>query len=162
MKTFPLFIYLVLIATFGYSQNCEINKSKLASSFSIFPSKKINLKKAKAGEYYAETISIKFPNNTTEILTTDVIKCPSYIPGGVTIRDIKILNIEGLPTGITINCDKPDCFWEKATYGCVNVEGKSNQKGQFPLIVHVKGIANVLFVPVAVKCVLEGYILMIE
>lgn len=162
MKIKLVFLFVILYPTHGFSQNCEINKVKLQNSFSIFPSKKVNLKKAKTGESYSETISFKFPNNTTEILTSDLIECPSYTPGGVTVKDIKILSIEGLPSGISIKCDKPECFWKEATYGCVNVEGKSNQKGRFPLIVHVKGIANVLYIPIAVKCVLEGYILTIE
>lgn len=162
MNKWTFCFFLILLFHKSFSQTCEINKTKLLNKFSIYPTKQINFKKAKAGEYNSETISIKFPNSTTEILKSDIIICPSYVPGGVTVKDIEVLSIEGLPKGIELKCETIDCFWKNAEYGCVNIEGKTNQKGNFPITVHVKGIANVLFMPIAVKCILEGYTLIVD
>lgn len=118
--------------------------------------------KATLQKDYTQTISIKFPNSTTEIFSANIIDCPSYVPRGVTISDVKITAIEGLPAGVEFVCDKPDCFWEEATYGCVCIKGTPAKSGTFPLTVKVEGIANVLFMPISVGCTLTGYSLLVE
>ena len=162
MAKYTVTFLLSLLFSLSYSQTCTINKAQLRQSFSLYPSKAQNLAKATLNKDYTQTISFKFPNSTTEIFTTKIIDCPSYVPKGVTISDVKITAIDGLPAGIEFLCDKPECFWEEATFGCVCIKGKPTQAGTYPLTVKVEGIANVLFMPISVGCTLSGYSLNVE
>lgn len=157
-----LLIIFSLLTEKAVSQDCVVDKSKLETTFSLSPSKQENLRPAAQDQEYMQTISFKFPNSTSEILDSDIIDCPSYLIGGVTIRDVKISAMEGLPAGIVYECNSPDCFWEKATYGAVCLKGTPETKGEYNVTVTVEGIANVLFMPMTVGCTLSGYKIVVE
>lgn len=144
------------------AQSCETIKDSLLATFSMYPNKEMNLKWAQSGEAYQQTISFKFPNSTSEIKETTILDCPPYLPPGVTVRDIKVQKMVGLPEGLTYTCETSDCFWKQAEYGCVTITGTPIEQGEYPIKVYVKGIANVLFMPISVECVLEGYTLVVK
>jgi hypothetical protein len=157
-----LFVIVVLISGTANAQNCALNKSGLSEKFSLSPSKSEKLAPAKTGIAYQQTISFKFPSTTTEISETGIINCPSYVPNGVTIRDVEISSIDGLPEGIEYECNSADCYWKEATYGAVCLKGVPATSGIYDLTVIVEGVANVLFLPMTVSCTLKGYTIVVE
>jgi len=159
---FMLFVIVALISGTANAQNCALNKSGLSEKFSLSPSKSEKLAPAKTGIVYQQTISFKFPSTTTEISETNIIECPSYVPNGVTIRDVEISSIDGLPKGIEYECNSADCYWKEATYGAVCLKGTPTTSGIYDLTVIVEGVANVLFMPLTVSCTLKGYTIVVE
>lgn len=157
-----LVVFVALISVATKAQNCALDKSGLSSKFSLSPSITEKLATAKQGSTYKQTISFKFPSTTTEISETNIIECPSYVPNGVTIRDVEISSIDGLPKGIEYECNSADCYWKEATYGSVCLKGTPTTSGIYDLTVIVEGVANVLFMPLTVSCTLKGYTIIVE
>ncbi|MDP4664506.1 MAG: hypothetical protein NWS74_12615 [Salibacteraceae bacterium] len=157
-----LVVFVALISVATKAQNCALDKSGLSEKFSLYPSKSEKLAPAKLGVAYQQTISFKFPSTTSEISETGIINCPSYVPNGVTIRDVEISSIEGLPKGIEYECNSADCYWKEATYGAVCLKGIPVTSGKYDLTVTVEGVANMLFFPMAVSCTLKGYTILVE
>lgn len=159
---FLVMVFAVLFINAAHAQQCTLNKAGLSSKFSLSPSKSEKLAPAKQGSAYQQTISFKFPSTTTEISETNIIECPSYVPNGVTIRDVEISSIDGLPKGIEYECNSADCYWKEATYGAVCLKGTPTTSGIYDLTVIVEGVANVLFMPLTVSCTLKGYTIIVE
>jgi len=139
---FPLIFFFSVI---GYSQTCVVDTAALnayiaPSSWGVMPDTVDNLPPAFVNIQYDTFLSFKLPLFANELDPT--------FPA-IQLEKIKLLNITGLPAGITfisgssttdsIYCDTSNCTWRGGATGCVRLIGTPTVTGVFPLIITLEG-----------------------
>lgn len=94
------------------------------------------------GEIYDEVVQIYIPAS---------VELDGF--GTVQVANLTLDDIEGLPEGLSYDCDNADCHWEADSNGCVTISGTvptSVEDGEFVLTLVMSGTAMVgtLEVPV--------------
>jgi hypothetical protein len=72
---------------------------------------------ATVGTAYDATIHMHVPTDTVIVIT-------------FTVDSIKLLDVEGLPNGVTWACNASDCIMPGGSYGCIQLSGTPNDYGQ--------------------------------
>ncbi len=139
---FPLVFFFSVL---GYSQSCVVDTAALnayiaPSSWGVMPDTIDNLPPAFINVQYDTFLSFKLPMFANELDPT--------LPA-VQLDNLKLLNITGLPAGITftsgtsttdsVYCNTSNCTWNAGTTGCVRFIGTPSVTGVFPLIITLEG-----------------------
>jgi hypothetical protein len=75
---------------------------------------------------------IQFKNFTT--INPNDLGIPTPIPITITVNSVAIDTILNVPTGISYNCNTPNCFYASGANGCLRVFGTTNAaRGNYPL-----------------------------
>ena len=93
-----------------------------------------------------------FPGITQGDIYDEVVQV--YIPasveldgfGTVQIANLSLDDIEGLPEGLSYDCDNDDCFWNADTNGCITISGTvptTVEDGEFILTLVMSGTAPI-------------------
>ncbi len=69
------------------------------------------------GEYFASSLTIVMPDSL----------------GDYELVDIQILSIDGLPDGVTYNCNPSSCIYLSGNTGCILIYGTPTESGVFPI-----------------------------
>lgn len=90
---------------------------------------------AKKDVAYSEAITVLAFKDTTVKQGSLVVK--------VYIDSMKIVNILGLPNGMSYTCLNPTCAFTPAALSCVKLSGTPTQEGVFPLKIAILAYAKV-------------------
>ena len=125
-----LLILTFLLITFFVNAQCTPNPSYTLPG--IYPDSATGLVDAYVGQAYNEVITIITPLDTT-ILITGIL-----FP--VTIIDISLDSVIGLPANFTYSCTPLNCSFPGGSSGCVSVFSTSNPTvadiGLYPIIIN--------------------------
>lgn len=128
-------------------QTCIPDKSLTKSGFlpAVLPAAVVNAP-------YNQGISVlTFRDTYTTVLG-------SKVP--VKIDSIKVLRINGLPSGINFKCQHPRCVFLWDTVRCISFYGTATQVGSYPLKIHVRAFAKVAgFTPTTQNDSISSYTL---
>ncbi len=134
MKNF-LFFALLAFSVQSFAQNvpCVPNATNQDSLFGLWPDTIQNLPNADEGVYYESYVQLKTPAVASEVPNVP----PQYALLG--IDSIGLVEALGLPAGIQMSCDEPDCVYNGNTIGCINLFGTTNAVGVHDLEFKVDG-----------------------
>ena len=65
--------------------------------------------------------------------------------GNNTVDSITLVNVNGLPTGISLSCNSSNCSYEADTVGCADIFGTTNLIGQHPISFDINGWIHINF-----------------
>ena len=144
MKKILLAFTLILGYAHSYSQ-CAADQQYLNSTYGIWPDTIQGLPTAIPGNPYDATLTVKTPATLLEatagdssILFIDTIGGPHFV-GGWTVDSMDLVDVIGLPTGLTLHCDELDsnvnnCMLPGSYLTCAYVDGTTNDTiGVYPI-----------------------------
>ncbi len=158
-------IVLILTLTFSYIlgfAQCTPNSLYQDSAYNIWPDTIQNLPHATQGVNYYTQIDLKTPTTLIEaasgdssITTIDTLG-NSYYVGTWPVDSMVMVSTIGAPSGITLDCNTPNCTFEGDVVGCANVYGTTNDPaGIYPITIEVNvythGSITVFGIPIPVE-----------
>jgi len=136
MKHLLLTFLAICIALSSYSQ-CTPDLS--ITSPGIFPDEITNLDEAFVGQAYSTQIDVLTPLDTT------------YLGLNVTITNIDLTSISGLPNNFLYTCNPPNCSFPGGTYACAEIYSTTNPTqadvGYYPLIMTTEAFVDIPLLP---------------
>ena len=158
-------IVLILTLTFSYvvsSAQCAPNPLYQDSVYNIWPDTIQNLPHVTQGLNYYTQIDLKTPTTLIEAasgdssLTTIDTLGSSYYIGTWPVDSMIMVSTIGAPSGITLDCNTPNCMYEGDVVGCANVYGTTNDPaGVYPITilvnVYTHGSITVFGIPIAIE-----------
>ncbi len=141
MKKFYLAILSVCATTLAYGQ-CAIDPSLVGSGAGIYPP---------AGSSGSGTL-IQLPpvyQFQASSVVTDVIVLQDTtlsffgLQFTVPIDSMRIIDILGIPPGMSYNCDNSNCSWIGGAHGCIGLVGTPTQQGNYSMSVNTEFVINV-------------------
>jgi hypothetical protein len=111
---------ILLILTFAFAVsfvNAQCTPDPQFSNAGIYPDSAAGLLPAYVGESYAQNITIITPLDTNVIYTGLSIE--------VTIDNIDLTEVIGLPTSFSYSCDPPNCSFAGGSTGCAELSSIS-------------------------------------
>ena len=134
MKQLLLTFLATCIALVSFSQ-CSPDSS--ITSPGIFPDEITNLDEAFVGQAYSTQIDVLTPLDTSVSL--------SGLNVNVTISNIDLTSITGLPNNFTYTCNPPNCSFAGGTYACAEIYSTVNPTqadvGYYPLVMTTSTLA---------------------
>jgi len=134
MKQLLLTFLAICIALVSFSQ-CSPDSS--ITSPGIFPDEMTNLDEAFVGQAYSTQIDVLTPLDTSVSL--------SGLNVNVTISNIDLTSITGLPNNFTYACNPPNCSFPGGTYACAEIYSTVNPTqadiGYYPLVMTTSTLA---------------------
>ena len=158
-------IVFILMLTFSYIlgfAQCTPNSLYQDSAYNIWPDTIQNLPHATQGVNYYTQIDLKTPTTLIEaasgdssITTIDTLG-NSYYVGTWPVDSMVMVSTIGAPSGITLDCNTPNCTFEGDVVGCANVYGTTNDPaGIYPITIEVNvythGSITVFGIPIPVE-----------
>lgn len=143
MKKLLLILSSVLACLFSNAQ-CSPDNSYQDSLYSIWPDTIQNLPHAMQGIPYYAQIDLKTPTTLIEaaagdssITSIDTVGTTFYV-GDWPVDSMVMVETIGLPTGIVLDCNTPNCIYVGDVVGCGNVYGTTNDPvGVYPITIVV-------------------------
>ena len=117
MKNF-IFITLVIFYTNALHGQCTPDTS--ISSPGIYPDEITNLPESFVGQPYSAQIDVLTP------LDTSVVVPGLGFPVPVTIENIELTSVTGLPNNFSYTCNPPNCIFPGGTYACAQLFSTSD------------------------------------
>jgi PKD repeat protein len=117
----------------------------------IYPDTIENLPVAFQNAFYSTTMQLK-------VLTDTLV--PGL--GLVTVTNIQVLSVVGMPPGINYQCYQNNCTFPGGSNRCVQISGTATTAGVYPIVVNVKlnGIYGG-FIPVSQNSTITGYTIVV-
>ena len=112
MKKILLILTFVLTAVFT---NAQCTPDDALTVAGIYPDSVTGLSPAYVGQLYNQNITIIVPSDTSVVLTAGT----SAI--SVTIDNIDLTNVTGLPATFSYSCDPPTCSFSGGTIACAQL-----------------------------------------
>ena len=135
-----LFIYLFLFSFGNIFSQCTPDTSLLNSSWGLFPDTIQNLPQATITYNYNTVLQLRTPTTVDEVVAQPVNV------GGLTldltgwpVDSLQLINVTGLPAGMSWNCDNLTCTWLGDDIGCVEISGTPIVGGTYDLIFQIDG-----------------------
>ena len=113
MKKIILLFTLISTVFFVRAQSQGCSPDAQYSVAGIYPDSATNLSPAYVGQPYSENITIITPNDT------DVVYLG--VPINVTIDDIVLTSVTGLPSNFDYSCDPPNCTFSGGSVECAEL-----------------------------------------
>jgi len=136
MKRFVLSLFTFSAISFFSAAQCVPDTSITHNDPGIYPDSITNLPHAIVGIPYSTTIQLKVPTDTVAIIFGQSIP--------VTIDDITVDIVTGLPPGYTYSCTPASCVFPGGSDACVLLQGPAPTPQQVGMIypIHVKATAH--------------------
>jgi hypothetical protein len=139
MKKILFVLYTVISSHVAFSQPCT-PISTFPGNQGILP---LSLGLAYLDTAYSQIIDFKAPLDT------------SVTFGGSTVNfrvdSLRIVSVEGLPNGITYQCNTSNCMVNGGQIGCAVLSGQATQAGVFPLDIIIRTSGTVqTFIPLPI------------
>ena len=130
-----IFIIAIILSSYSLLAQCVPDSS--ISSPNIYPDEITNLPEGFVGQPYVAQIDVLTPLDTSVSL--------SGINVNVTIDNIELSSVSGLPANFTYICNPPTCIFPGGTYGCAEifstVDPTSADIGYYPLTMTTSTLA---------------------
>ena len=134
MKNFLLTITTILLTNMSYSQ-CSPDLT--ITSPGIYPDEITNLPEAFVGQPYLAQIDVLTPLDTSVSL--------SGLNVNVTIDNIELTSVTGLPNNFNYSCNPPSCIFPGGTYACAQLFSTSDPTsadiGYYPITMTTSTLA---------------------
>lgn len=150
MKRILLVAGLVAVA-YGASAQCSPNQTYADSLFGAWPDTLTNFADGMVGVLYSDTLNLLVPSNAGAI-------DPNF--EGFAIDSVALVQVTGLPPGITVQCTShtgAPCTFITGQVGCGLIEGVPTETGTFPLVIQVNAYASLFGMAQAVPYSFPGY-----
>ncbi len=150
IKTF-LLAALAAVSFQSFAQ-CVPNSMYADSVYGVWPDTTTNFVGGMVGIPYSDTLNILIPSNASLI-------DPTY-PSFVTIDSVRMDQLTGLPSGISVICNSQTtaaCTYRPNQVGCGLLEGTPTVAGTFPITIEVTVYLNVFGSTQAVPRSFNGY-----
>jgi len=152
------FFLLILLSCFGvcgaFAQtSCEYPASLDKEDFKILSDEQVFV----LGEFGSLTTFFKNPSTSTMVNAVDFIECEGYMPNRAKIESIRVVEVTGLPKGLSWSCDVETNSWKGGEIGCFFIEGVAEEVGTFPLVIEVEGVGGLFGVTRTYPCFFRGF-----
>ena len=135
-----LIVFLILVlSNINVNAQCVPNNLYQDSTFGLWPDTIQNLPTAYAGVYYNAIIDIKTPTIVSDVVDPSQAYVQGFYIGNNTVDSITLVNVNGMPQGISLNCNSSNCSYEGDTVGCADMFGTTNNIGQHPISFDING-----------------------
>ena len=135
-----LLLSLVLVLNnINLNAQCIPNSLYQDSTFGLWPDTIQNLPIAYEGVYYNTVIDIKTPTIVSDVVDPSQAYVQGIYIGNNVVDSITLVNINGLPPGISLSCNSSNCSYEGDTVGCTDIFGTTNSIGQHPISFDING-----------------------
>jgi len=100
------------------------------------------------------SLPMGFENQPYELVFTAVVPDTTTIeltpgnPASLDLDNVTLLDIEGLPPGLSYVCNPPDCIFPDESQGCVKISGTPTQAGTYSLLVNTTVGVGVAMLPI--------------
>jgi len=147
MKKIILFLLLFAGTQVAIAQDCEPDPQYADAPAGVYP-----LPDSVGSP--TSSLPTGFENQPYELLFTAVVPDTTTIeltPGNPSLLDldnVTLLDIEGLPPGLSYSCNPPDCIFPDESQGCVLISGTPTQAGTYSLLVNTTVGVGVAMLPV--------------
>jgi len=112
----------------------------------IYPDTITNLPLGTVNVFYDTDIQLRILTDTT------------IAPGlDVTVIDITVDSVGGLPAGFSYACNPVNCVFEAGTNGCIRLSGTNANAGVYDLSVYVTFNGELFGFPVSAPAIISGY-----
>jgi len=147
MKKILLFLLLFAGVQVAIAQDCEPDPQYADAPAGVYPlpdtvgSPTSSLPTGYQNQPYELVFTAVVPDTTTVELT----------PGNPSLLDldnVTLIDIDGLPPGLSHACDPPDCVFPDQAQGCVIISGTPTQVGTYSLVVNTTVGVGVAMLPV--------------
>lgn len=149
---YKIMLLLVLGLTSYGNLNAQCTPDPSITTTGVYP---LSLPAGKVGQVYNQVIQFYITKDTT--VTVPVIGSVN-----ATIDSFTIFKINGIPNGMTFNCNTSNCTIAGGTNGCGNFKGTPTQKGNFPLQIILKIRATALGLTQTIYDTIDNYSLSVE
>ena len=145
MKRKLLFFLVLLLNNINVTGQCIPNSLYQDSTFGLWPDTIQNLPIAYAGVYYNTVIDIKTPTIVSDVVDSSQAYVQGFYIGNNIVDSITLVNVNGLPSGISLSCNSSNCSYEGDTVGCVDIFGTTNSIGLHPISFDINGWIHINF-----------------
>lgn len=134
MKRILLFAVLAFsLQTFAQNNPCVPVATNQDSLFGLWPDTIQNLPDVDEGVYYETYVQLKTPDVASEVPGVPIQFAL------LNIDSIGLVEAIGLPSGIQMTCNEPNCVYPGNSIGCINIFGTTNSVGVHDLEFKVDG-----------------------
>lgn len=133
------------------SAQCSPNQAYADSLFGAWPDTITNFSSGMVDVLYSDTLNLLVPTDAGAI-------DPMFT--GFTIDSVALVQVSGLPPGISVMCTSQTnapCTFMTGQVGCGLIEGTPTQTGTFPLVIEVNAYASLFGSAQAVPYSFPGY-----
>lgn len=134
---------LILTLSFSYilaSAQCTPNPLYQDSTYNIWPDTIVNLPYCQQGVPYSAVLDIKTPTTLIEasagdsaLTSIDTLGQTFYV-GGWPVDSMVLVQAVGIPTGLSLGCNEPNCVLQGNVLTCAFLQGTTNDPpGIYPI-----------------------------
>lgn len=141
----------------GANAQCTPNTLYADSVYGVWPDTTQNFVGGMVGVPYSDTLNVLVPSDATLVSNT--------IPPGTMIDSVAVTSVDGLPPGITVDCNSQSgapCTFLPNVVGCGLIAGMPTTPGSYPVTINVLAYANFLGFPVTQSQSFGGYEIVIS
>ena len=134
-------LLVVLLATVSLNSfaQCLPNQLYTDSVYGVWPDTLQNFAPGTINVFYSDTLNILVPSDAGLVIP---------ILSGVVIDSVALVQLTGLPPGITVGCNSQtgaSCTYLADQVGCGLLEGTPTQTGTFDIVIEVVAYAQIFF-----------------
>ena len=129
MKNIIIFTLLLPIYSLVHSQ-CVPDAQYSDSTWGIWPDTAQNFISGNSGTYYEQIVNFKLPTDAGEL-------DPNY--NGTLLSNVSLINVDGIPPGISFSCNTPNCTWLGGDQGCATISGIPTTNGTYQIDLKILG-----------------------
>ena len=137
------------------AQSCTPGTNFADSLYGVWPSPSVGFPMATVNVAYSTDINFKVPDAIDDELVA-VVPDAALLNGNAIIS-FKLLNVSGLPAGITHACNLSNCEYLGGANGCARLQGTSSSVGSYPVVLEVSVLVESLFGNIPLTIPFDGY-----
>jgi len=118
----------------------------------IYPDSATNLAPATVGVAYNQVIQARIPQDT-------VVSINGLPPSNVTISNITVTAVSGLPPGLTYSCTPAGCVFPGGSNGCMLISGTPTTAGVYTINVVLTTNASFIGFPISQTDTVDYYVI---
>ena len=137
------------------AQSCTPGSNFADSLYGVWPSPSVGFPIATVNVAYSTDINFKVPDAIDSALV--VVVPDAALLNGNDIISFKLLNVSGLPAGITYACNLPNCEYPGGDNGCARLQGTPSLVGSYPVVLEVSVLVASFFGNIPLTIPFDGY-----
>jgi len=138
------------------AQSCTPGTNFADSLYGVWPSPSVGFPMATVNVAYSTDINFKVPDAIDSALVA-VVPAAEFLGIGSAIISFKLLNVSGLPAGITYACNLPNCEYLGGANGCARLQGTPSLVGSYPVVLQVSVLVASDFGNIPLTIPFDGY-----
>ena len=137
------------------AQSCTPGTNFADSLYGVWPSPSVGFPMATVNVAYSTDINFKVPDAIDDELVA-VVPDAALLNGNAIIS-FKLLNVSGLPAGITYACNLPNCEYLGGANGCARLQGTPSSVGSYPVVLEVSVLIESFIGNIPLAIPFDGY-----